>query len=166
MQPYFFEWMLNESNLFFNLFYYLLTRGYWLPKSQGGSLSGEVALHVQGWKLKKYLRDAWGKRLSQGCSFIQEWCDPEHCGESRQDHPGKVCWQVRGPLRSTHKSRLWSPCGSPQIRGMWHFRHWNLLEILLQSVEGVTQSMSYSRTHWWNIFILISESVAESEDFS
>lgn len=83
MQPYFFEWMLNEGNLFLNLFYYLLTRGYWLPESQGGNLSGKVALHVQGWKLKECLRDAWGERLSWGCSFIQKCCDPESCGESR-----------------------------------------------------------------------------------
>lgn len=75
MQPYFFEWMLNESNLLFNLFYYLLTRGHWLPKSQGGNLGGEVAF--QGWKPEKYLRGSWGKRLPWGCGFIQECCDPE-----------------------------------------------------------------------------------------
>lgn len=165
MQPYFFEWMLNESNLFLNLFYYLLTRGYWLPKSQGGNLSVEVALHVQGWKLKKYMRDAWGERLSQGCSFIQECCDPEHCGESRADRVilGRSVGGWGVPWEAHTKSGFEAP--TAQIRGMCHFRHWSLLEILLQSVEGVTQSMSYFRTHWWNVFIFISESAAEGEGF-
>lgn len=36
---------------------------------------------------------------------------------------------------------------------------WSLLKILLQSAERVTQSMSYSRTHWLNVFLLISENV-------
>lgn len=109
MHPYFFEWMLNESNLFLNLFYYLLTRGYWLPKSQGGNLGGEIALHLQGWKLYKYLRDAWGERLSQGCSFIWQCCDPEHCGGSSQDHPGKTCWTVRGSPEKHRQNQALKP---------------------------------------------------------
>lgn len=133
-----------------------LPRGYWLLKSWGGSLGGKVLLSMQGWNLKKYLRDAWGKRPSWGCSFIQESRDPECRRESRQDHPREVCWQVRGPLRSTHKSRLEAPVVCLKHTVCVILDIWSLLKILLHSVERVTQSMSYSRMHWLNVFFLIS----------
>lgn len=41
---------------------------------------------------------------------------------------------------------------------------WSLLKILLQSVERVTRRMSYSGTHWLNVF-LISETAGGGWDF-
>jgi len=52
------------------------------------------------------LRDAWGKRASWGW---QECRDPEHGRENWQNCPGKVCWQAKGPLRSTQKAGFETP---------------------------------------------------------
>lgn len=160
----FFEWMLNESNLLLNLFYYLLTREYWLPKSQGGSLGGEVTLHVPGWKLKKYLRDAWGKRLSGDVALSRSAVILSTVGKADRIILGRSVGGWGVPWEAHTKAGFEAPVV-----------HLNMQYVSFQTLKspwnpptvsgGSDSEYSYSRTHWRNVFILISASVAEGEDF-
>lgn len=156
--------MLNECNLFLNLFYYQLTIGYWLLKSPGGNLGGEVALHVQGWNT----RSIWGMHEGKDC--------PVDVAPSRNagilTAVGKADrtilersvdgWGV--PWEALTKAGFATPVVflKPAVYVILDIRI--LLKILLQSVERVTQSMIYSRAHWINVFFLISGSVGEGRD--